>query len=530
MELQALGRVGSSDAEVSPTLRFTSQDVMEALQGSIRVLTAEIDSSLGARPKAPPTRHGTQRPRHVAPQAHGSPSPLEGSSCGASSEASCSETPEYLPFRPSARTALQTFHQTNAAVSEADRRHPRRHEGAGSGKRLGQELAVTRESNRDLQGELCRVREEMSRLREECRAAAAQLAAAGTRQSHNQLSQLQQENELLKEKLLLLSSLANCSPGSSPKPADAMEPVVLMDFRSGEMYDCQTMATATSSRHGLIGGVGNRRVSAVPEVVQLNVQRPSIVSVTHLSPDDFDGFLSRRGSRPLVDLGRGSAVLQVDRPSPSTIFSSPRTPTFQSGGSSPDFPPRYGGRRLSTSSSRAAPYTFPDSNFLPAGAPSEPKVLGSAGVNCASCIEALQRGLPLTKVSSSGSCRRRWVSLVAAPWRVQWTSTQGNGASTVLDLEAIRCVAYNSLSGRPDELAHRHLRFSFLAGRKVHDFCCPTREALLVALIALHSLVCPGAPPLSVGQLLWRMALRLTNLPVGHRPIVFRRPPRPSRG
>eukprot|EP00667_Euglena_gracilis_P031144 EG_transcript_44524 len=102
----------TNDAAGSCIPCSTSHDLMEALQTSIVALTTEIDSALGLPP------HPNAPPHPARPVPARPAGPPEGSSYGASSEASCSEAPEYLPFRPSARTALQTFHRTHAAVSE----------------------------------------------------------------------------------------------------------------------------------------------------------------------------------------------------------------------------------------------------------------------------------------------------------------------------------------------------------------------------------------------------------------------------
>eukprot|EP00667_Euglena_gracilis_P007284 EG_transcript_7347 len=492
----------TNDAAGSGIPYSTSHDLMAALQTSIVALTAEIDSALGPppHPDAPPAR---PVPTSLA-------GPAEGSSYGASSEASCSEAPEYLPFRPSARTALQTFHRTHAAVSETGRRRrPRPETGTGAAEQLVLALAATQDSNVALQRELRRVRAEMAQLREQCRVASTQLASSTVQSPSDEalrsrLGQLQFENDVLKDRLCVLSSLAS-APKSPPL-----------------------------APQGFGGATEPRRLSTVPEVVQLNVQRPSVVSVTHLSPDDFECLRRRRCSRQSADFGCGgpwwATAPETDRRSPSSSTPSPCSIIGYCGGAHIDSPPKYDGRRVSLSPS-ASPYSFP-SHSPPTHDPTHYPQHSSSKASRAAPVRhprphpslaVLRAGLHVTKLSASGSYHRRWLTLLEEPWRLQWTSSRGSGAATVVDFESVRCVAYNSLSGRTCDLAQQHLRFSFLAGRKVHEFCCPSREALLAILTALHCLVCPGGVPPSPGRLLWRLALRLTGLPLGRRPVAFRR-------
>eukprot|EP01012_Entosiphon_sulcatum_P024723 TRINITY_DN2995_c0_g1_i1.p1 TRINITY_DN2995_c0_g1~~TRINITY_DN2995_c0_g1_i1.p1 ORF type:complete len:1242 (-),score=158.64 TRINITY_DN2995_c0_g1_i1:463-4188(-) len=136
------------------------------------------------------------------------------------------------------------------------------------------------------------------------------------------------------------------------------------------------------------------------------------------------------------------------------------------------------------------------------------------------CVDGLKRGYPLLKFNlSNAKATRKWVALSPDNSRLVWASKPNAENVAVLHLSQVYAMTYNFLPTRKKGLDQpafvasekRHLRLSLVTTDRSVDFEALSREVFIIVYVALHSLIYPQYPPMSVGRVLWKIAAHLTT-------------------
>jgi glutaredoxin-related protein len=128
-----------------------------------------------------------------------------------------------------------------------------------------------------------------------------------------------------------------------------------------------------------------------------------------------------------------------------------------------------------------------------------------------SLLESLREGYPILKYNlSNARCSYKYLWLAPDNSKLMWSSNiQNTNGISVVFLNTVTALTYNFLTNHSADSAMKHLRFSLVTSTRSVDFECEKREVFFHVYSAIHMLVYPTLPSLSVGYMLWKMAANL---------------------